>query len=492
MFLARRANLSMTLTTRILLFYLASVLVILAGFSAALYLLVQDHLHRQADERLDAALKILGAAVEIAPDGVEWEPNERSLRFAPGPDQIAWVVADGNGKAVAHSEQPGSDELLAEAAGRFNGPEDTPRRLHWRGERWQAGQRWFLPGGIASAVDMPPAPKEVKYSALVVTAAVPLGPTRAVLRQLIAVLVAISLGVLAVSMTLGRFVCRRALRPVRQMADDARAVDPTDPAWRLVMPRGGDELTDLGVAFNGLLDRLHESAERHRRFAGDASHQLRTPLTVLLGQIEVALRRDRTAHEYRESLTKAHAKAAQLHRIVDALLFLTRVGSGSGALQREQFDLTMWLPDHLQEWANHLRFGDIRLAGVDGPLPVISHPVLLGEVVNVLLDNACRYSAPGNAISLSVSRANGWTQIEIADRGCGIAEADLPQVFTPFFRTTDALRSNKQGVGLGLSIARRLADSLGGGLSVTSRIGEGSWFVINLPTAPAGPGTDTR
>jgi signal transduction histidine kinase len=475
----------MTLTTRLLLFYLGSVAVVVCGFSTALYLVARDHLYRQADERLDAALNVLGAAVDVTPVSVEWEANERTLRFAPGPDPVAWVVTDGAGKVVARSEQPGTDELLAEAAGRFDGPADATRRLHWRGERWQVGQRWFLPTATAPTDPRPTDPQEVKYPALVVTAALPLEPTRAILHQLVAVLVAISVGVLVVALTAGRFVCRRALRPVRRMADDARAVDPTDSTRRLVTPGGGDELTDLARAFNGLLDRLHESAERHRRFAGDASHQLRTPLAALLGQIEVALRRPRSAEDYRDVLTTAQAKADHLRRIVDALLYLTRAGA-AGLPQPEHFNLADWLPGHLQEWAGHPRFGDIRPSVTKAPLPVVTQPVLLGEVVNVLLDNACRYSPPGSPITVALAHADGSARIEVADSGTGIAAADLPQVFTPFFRTTDALGANKQGVGLGLSIARRLAEALGGDLSVTSRPGEGSRFVVTLALAPAG------
>jgi len=476
----------MTLTSRLMAFYLGSLAAVLAGFSTALYMVAQDHLYRQADERLDAALNVLGAIVEVTPDGVEWESGERNLRLSSGPDQIAWVVTDDTGLIVARSEQPDSDDLLADATGRFRGPADATRRMHWRGERWQAGQRRFVPGGTAKQDDQPPDPNEVKYPALVVTAALPLEPTRALLHKMLAVLVGISVCVLAAALAGGRFVCRRALLPVCRMAEDARAIDPTDPARRLSIPGGGDELSDLGTAFNGLLARLHESAERHRRFAGDASHQLRTPLAALLGQIEVALRRDRNMAEYRNVLSTAQAKATHLTRIVEALLFLTRAGSEAGLPARERFDIAGWLREYIDQWNNHARFSDIRLVGADGPLMVVSHPVLLGEIMTVLIDNACRYSAVDSPVTVSVSQAGKTARIEVADRGPGIAAADLPQVFTPFFRTADALRANKQGVGLGLSIARRLAEAVGRGLTVTSTTGEGCRFAVTVWTAPPG------
>jgi signal transduction histidine kinase len=474
----------MTLTTRLLVFYLGSLAVLLAGFSIVLYAVAQDHLYRQVEERLEATLNTLGAAVEIAPDGLEWEPNERTVRLS-GLDPIAWVVSDATGNVVGRSDRPGSDDLLDEAAGRLRGSGDAIKRLRWKGERWQAAQRWFYPGGTAplSGVDKTAEPKEVKYAALGITAALPLEPTRSILHNLLAVLVAISCGVLAVALVAGRFVCRRALWPVRHMADDARAVDATDPARRIVTPDGGDELTELGGAFNGLLDRLHESAERHRRFAGDASHQLRTPLAALLGQIEVALRRDRSTDEYRDVLSMAQSRATHLSRIVEALLFLTRAESEAPVPQRERLDLACWLPIHLKQWGSHSRYSDIQLAGTESPLSVVSHPVLLGEVVNALVDNACRYSQAGRPITVSLSHSAGWACLEVTDEGQGIAAADLAQVFTPFFRTPEALRSNRQGVGLGLSIARRLVSALGGRLSITSEVGFGTRFIVMLPTA---------
>ena len=356
-------------------------------------------------------------------------------------------------------ERPDSDELVSEAARRFSSPADALRRFRWRGERWLAGQRCFIPGSATSPDAMLPEPNQIKYATLVVTAAMPLEPTRATLHNLLLVLSAASVGILVLGLVAGRFVCRRALRPVRQMADDARTMNPSDPARRIVTPGGPDELTDLGVAFNGLLDRLHETGERHRRFAGDASPRLRTLLTGLMGQIEIALRRERTLDEYRDVLATAHAKAAQLHGIVEALLFLTRARFGRGARPGwEHFDLGTWLSGHLTHWASHPRYGDIHLVGADIPLNVKSSPILLGEIVNVLLDNACRYSPLGSSITLSLSHADRSAQLEIVDQGQGICASDLAaMMFTPFFRTTSALHANKQGVGLGLTIARRLA-----------------------------------
>jgi signal transduction histidine kinase len=481
----------MSLTTRLLLFFLGSLVVVLCGFSSAVYFVAEHHLDRQAAERVEAALNTLGAAVEVTPDGVEWDTTERTLRLAPGPEheQIVWLVTDGACHVVARSEHPYSAELLSQAPSVFEGRAEASRRVQWRDEPWQLAQRWFAPGtpGTPASAARPADPKEMKYPALVVLTALPLQPTLALLHKLLIALVIISLGVLGLASVAGGYVCRRALDPERRMAADARAIE-AEAERRIAAPAGGDELTDLAVAFNGLLDRLQESVERHRRFAGDASHQLRTPLAALLGQIEVALRRDRSADEYRETLTIAQAKATHLTRIVESLLFLTRASAEAGLPSRERCELGAWLASHVAQWAGHARAADLHVMQPAEPMAVLTHPVLLGEALNVLLDNACRYSRPGTPIALSLSKSDGRVRIEVADEGQGIEAADLPQLFTPFFRTSEALRANRTGIGLGLSIARRLAVALAGELSVTSEPGRGSRFVLTLAAERASLG----
>ena len=124
---------------------------------------------------------------------------------------------------------------------------------------------------------------------------------------------------------------------------------------RLPLAGTGDELDDLSRAFNGLLDRVGESFERQRRFTGDASHQLRTPLTAMLGQAEVALRHDRDPAEYRRVLESVRGQAQHLRRIVEALLFLARADAEARRPELERIDLAAWAAEHLTTWAGHER-----------------------------------------------------------------------------------------------------------------------------------------
>jgi signal transduction histidine kinase len=240
----------------------------------------------------------------------------------------------------------------------------------------------------------------------------------------------------------------------------------------------------LSRSFNGLLERLQESFERQRRFTGDASHQLRTPLAAMLGQIEVALRRERPAEEYQQVLKTVHQEAGHLRRIVEALLFLARADNDARLPALERVPLSDWLARHLHAWSGHARAKDIRLeSGAAGSSVVLAQPALLGELVNILIENAAKYSEPGTPITVRLHQEKQAMCVQVQDQGCGIAETDLPHVFTPFFRSAETRRRGIEGSGLGLSIAKRLAEAFGGVLTVTSHLGQGSSFSLWLPLA---------
>jgi two-component system, OmpR family, sensor kinase len=256
-----------------------------------------------------------------------------------------------------------------------------------------------------------------------------------------------------------------------------------DLGQRLPVAATGDELQDLGRAFNDLLTRLHESFERQARFTGDASHQLRTPLTALLGQIEIALRRPRAVEEYQQVLRLLQSQALQLRQIIETLLFLARADAEAKLPQLDRLDVRSWLPEHLASWSAHARAADLRLEMLgNGPLWVRAQTPLLRQMLDNLLDNACKYSDPGTPITVALAEEAGVVSLTVMDTGCGIAEEDLPHLFEPFYRSAKARRQGISGVGLGLAVAQRIALALAGTLRVQSRLGRGSRFTLHMPS----------
>lgn len=482
----------MSLATRLSSFFLIALALVLAGFSGTLYLLTKTDLVKQNDERLERALETLEASVDIEPGGLEWEPSDRHLTLGADPsvDAVRWAVRDGRGTLVDRSSnsKPGDFPLGWSL--------DAGPRKERNGAVFGSVPGWRLAGrrlrldellrqGRGHPDDEPG--YEVQYPILDLVVGMSPAPVEATLARLRMTLGVLSVAVWISAAAVGRWLCLRALAPMRRMANAMTAMTAADLGRRLPRPGTGDELDELGQAFNDLQDRLHEAFarlneayEQQRRFAGDASHQLRTPLAALLGQVQVVRRRDRSPEEYRRVLDLVQAEGVRLRQIVDSLLFLANPNGSRPDPQ--PLDLAAWAPEHLGRWSAHTRAADLRHEiAAPSPLIVRVHEALLAQLVDNLLENACKYSTPGSPIVVRVGRDGSSATLAVEDRGQGLAAEDLARVFEPFYRTEEARRNGQGGVGLGLAVARRIAAAFGGSLIAQSVPEAGTRFVLRLP-----------
>jgi signal transduction histidine kinase len=479
----------MSLTTRLSAYFLAALALVLLGFSGVLYLLVRHHLVNQANQRLEAAMQTLVAAIEVHAEDVEWEPLERHVTLGEdaGEDQVRWMIHDSSGHLVDCSRNLEPESKHQAALG-------VPFAEDWRvlNRRVRAGNpdpevaagdltEGIAPNQLPGQVVLP-SDRTYRGAALIVRAALPWRPVAASLRQLAWTLAGVSAGLWGVGLLLSRRVCRRALDPVVRMAASARTLRAEEAGQFLNIAGTGDELEDLGRAFNDVLARLREVLERQQRFTGDASHQLRTPLTAILGQVEVALRQERPAAEYQRVLELVRRRAGEMRETVELLLFLARMPAKTELPEMRVVSLLDWLEQRLQHWTEHPRFRDIqwsRPAEAAG-WEVRTQPALLGQVFENLLDNACKYSDPGTPITIQIERAQRGVVLTVADRGQGIHAEDLPHLSDPFYRSAEARRLGRPGVGLGLTVAERIVKVLGGELGIDSTPGQGSRFRVYL------------
>ncbi|SIO62505.1 Signal transduction histidine kinase [Singulisphaera sp. GP187] len=489
----------MRLVTRFSAFFLTALALVLVGFSTTVYLVAQSHLFRELDERLERALDTLEASVDIEPGGLEWEPTDRriALGLDLGQDEVRWAVRDGEGTLVDRSANAGSGGFPAGWEARAwptNPPDGTVvgKVAGWR----MAGRRMPLKAllrlGRGHPDDEPG--YEVQYPVLVLIAGLRPGPVKATLNQLGATLVLLSLGIWLLALAGGRLLARRALAPLTRMAETVSTMSATDLGRRVPTPRTDDELDALGQAFNGLLDRLNEAFDKQQRFAGDASHQLRTPLAALLGQVQLAQRRERPVAEYRQVLDRVLEEGMRLRVIVETLLSLAQPEPPSLLLC--DLDLAEWLPHHLERWADHPRAADLRLEVTPNPLAVRVHPPMLAQLLDNLIDNATKYSEPGTPILVRGEREGSSIVLGVEDRGRGLSTEESAHIFDPFFRAEGARNEGLPGNGLGLTVARRIASALHGTLSLTSRSDQFTRFTLRLPERPVptnvSPGIDTQ
>jgi signal transduction histidine kinase len=485
----------MSLTTRLSAYFLTALALVLLGFSLVLYLLVRGHLVDQSNQRLETAMQTILAAIEVHADDVEWEPLERhiSLGEDAGADQVRWLVHDHAGRLVDCSPN-----LLA-ATPVANAP-DSPEGWRVLGRRLRAGRfepelvgevdasshhdlgegidPAQLPGRVAL-----PSDRTYRGPAVTVRVGLPWHPVAAALRQLAWTLVGVSSGLWLVGALVSRAVCRRAIRPVVQMAACARTLRGDQPGQLLPVAPSGDELEDLGHSFNDLLTRLQEVLQQQQRFAGDASHQLRTPLTAVLGQVEVALRQERTPEDYKRVLGIVRRRAGEMRQTVELLLFLARMPARCELPDTRMLNLTDWLEEARRRWEDHPRAGDISWPRLSDAVSweLRTQPALLSLLVDNLLDNACKYSEAGTPIRAHLERVWDGVTLTVSDEGLGIGAEDLPHLCDPFYRAEDARRLGRPGVGLGLTVVKRIVTVLGGELRIDSKPGQGSRFSVHLP-----------
>ncbi len=305
-----------------------------------------------------------------------------------------------------------------------------------------------------------------------------LAAERAAVDETVRVAAAISLAVLALASGLAWLVAGRVLAPLRDLRDTARAITETDLAARIDV-RGDDEIAELGRTFNAMLDRLEEAFAIQRQFVSDAGHELRTPITIVRGHLEL-LGDDPV--ERRETIALVTDELDRMSRFVDDLLTLARA-ERADFLHPEELDLDV-LCDELLAKARGLD-GDRRWSlERTAPGVVRADRQRLTQAVMNLARNAVEHTAPGDAIRLGGALAAGEARLWVADEGPGVSAADAERIFERFARAGHA-RRRSEGAGLGLAIARAIAEAHGGRIELDSRPGAGATFTIVIPTAEA-------
>ena len=280
---------------------------------------------------------------------------------------------------------------------------------------------------------------------------------------------------------LGYWLSSRALAPVDQIVEDARAVDSSRLSRRLTVPAAQDELHRLSETLNAMLDRIELSVNRIKQFTADASHELRAPVTLIQAAAEYSLRRERSREELTEAMEKILQESQRTSQLIDNLLLLARADS------EEVIRLGQVPVDSvLREAADRVRplatSKNISItAEVDDSAVVRADATLLQRLFFVLLENAVKYTPGNGTVRVSLRTSPEQVIVEIMDSGIGISPDDLPHIFDRFWRA-DKVRSREMGgTGLGLSIAKWIAEKNGGTIQVESTVGQGSKFQVRLP-----------
>ena len=293
--------------------------------------------------------------------------------------------------------------------------------------------------------------------------------------------------VLLVAGGAGWFMARKGLRPVVLMADRARAIGTTNLDQRLPITNPRDELGRLASTFNELLTRLNTAFTQQRQFMADASHELKTPLATIRAATDVTLQQvTRPETDYRDALNMIGEQAQRLSRIVEDMFTLARADAGHLPLRHTSFYLDELLTDVAAAAAVRGASSNVQVT-VSGATDVacVADEELVRRLVTNLVDNALRHSPLGGAVEMRLEQHGGHALILVADHGPGIPDEARPHIFERFYRAdkarSRALGTHGSGAGLGLAIARWVAEAHGGTLTLVRSDSAGSVFAAELP-----------
>jgi heavy metal sensor kinase len=301
---------------------------------------------------------------------------------------------------------------------------------------------------------------------------------------------------LAISILGGLWLARKALRPIEQIADTAREISAKNLSQRIDLPGKTDrELVTLTETLNSMFERLEASFEQISQFTSDASHELKTPLAIMKGEIEQAERHLEQANtlapdEAREVFASMMEEVDRMQRIVEGLLLLSRTDDRKLRLEREEivlYDYLQALGEDATIIAEERGLSlDCKLDATTSHIKVFVDPTWLYQVVMNLLDNALKYTPRGGHVALFLKRSTAGVAFGVSDTGIGIAAEDLPKIFHRFFRTDEARTGPHQdearSLGLGLAIVKSVVEAHGGTITVESELGKGTKFTVAMPS----------
>src|SRR5437867_8784173 len=277
-------------------------------------------------------------------------------------------------------------------------------------------------------------------------------------------------------------VTRRGLRPLEEMKLSLERIGPTHLNERVASANWPRELQPMAIAFDEMLKRLDDSFTRLSQFSADLAHELRTPIANMLGEAQVALSRDRSSAEYRETIESAIGECERLSGIVDNLLFVARADAAREPVERKLFDGRAAV-EKIAAFYRTLAEDRHVTVHCTGEGEIYADPVLFERAVSNLVENSLRFTADGGAIQISVMAKPAQSEVAVSDNGCGIGPENLPRVFDRFYRV-DSSRS-AGGAGLGLALVKSIVDLHGGAARIESEPNHGTTITLSFPSKPA-------
>ncbi|HEY8548320.1 MAG TPA: ATP-binding protein [Vicinamibacterales bacterium] len=451
--------------------------VLLALANAVVYFAVRTYAYRD----LDAKVRTLAATEMVSstdgPIGLHvHELPVEELGLVNFTEKFVQIYTAG-GELVAASTFPGMERAF------------VPREMIAAGLAGEAPQARLSVAGKTVRIVVLPASRDGQQYAI--AAGLVTDDIESGLAMLAWLLVGVWCVGLVATAAVGFRLASSALRPVEALTQRAGAIARGDAEIALEPSGVNDEIGRMTTVLNGVLARLQRAVEANRRFAADAAHELRGPITAMMGEIDVALRHERRNDEYRDTLVLLRERLRTLTSLTDDLMLLVRTQEGDRTLLRKEIGVGALINSSVRRLDAIARARDVRVSVGDLPACVIyGDERLLARALDNVLENAVRYNRSGGLVSVSAAVHDSGNDSEpvtvslrVEDSGPGIPRADWERVFERFYRVDRSRSRHTGGRGLGLAITREVLQVFGGSIRVASSSGNGTVMEIRVPGA---------
>lgn len=274
------------------------------------------------------------------------------------------------------------------------------------------------------------------------------------------------------------YVASKAIKPVQKLIQSASQINESNISSRLPLPNNKDEIYKLATTFNDLLNRIENSIEQQKQFTADASHEMRTPLTIIKGTLEVLLRKERTPEQYEKKINEVITQTDRLSYLFDQLLQLARAESNNTIIKKEKIILKEKI-DHLINGGDLLLNKNQIKYNIPSNCVVFADAALLDRILENIISNAIKYNTPNGNITFEWNEKSN--SLLIKDEGIGISKDQQPYLFNRFYRADNSRSSEIKGNGLGLSIVKKLCELQHIKISVESAENKGTSFTLQFP-----------
>ncbi|MBG0782354.1 MAG: HAMP domain-containing histidine kinase [Bacteroidales bacterium] len=280
---------------------------------------------------------------------------------------------------------------------------------------------------------------------------------------------------------IARYLAGKSIQPVNIITRKARTIQRDSLNQRIPIPVRKDELYELVMAINDLLDRIENSMQREKQFTADAAHQLKTPLAVLKGTLEVLVRKNRSEQEYKQTIQETVLEINRMGTIVDQLLLLARFDSTHYTQQQTVVSLVSLMDDIIQRFSQQINEKNLVINFVpEQNLDLQTDPFLIDIIFENLISNAIKYSPVGGTVEIELPDDENDFIFSIKDEGIGIDPEEQQKIFNPFYRSQQAINTRERGDGLGLSIVQKACELLGFQLFIESKPNKGTQISIRF------------